>query len=144
MASWTTTSETCAPHACHRVAIQRDDRLIALADKKESRRLDMRQCITGEVRPSASRDDSGYVLKPRGGRHQRCTTVGTGPEQANRERLSGRLVLQPFDDTDEASREQRDIESQVPRALVDLFLLVRQQVDEQRASPWPSSTRATY
>ena len=111
---------------------------VSLSDLADPRRLALvsafREEVAREVRAAASGHD-GADMAFAGRRDERCTTACARPEQADRQRRDLRLMSDPADDGDQSFGEHVDVEPQMRRALIDGFLVLGEQVDQECREP---------
>jgi hypothetical protein len=107
---------------------------VRAADDEQDGRAHVREQRTGQVGPAAARhhrqDAAGALARGR----QRGGRSGARAEQAARQpprRLAA--AVEPVDGHGQPPREQRDIEAQLAGERVPVFLVGREQVEQQRA-----------
>lgn len=115
------------------LAIQLEHVGIGSADDEECWGSHHREGASGEVRPTAARDDganSAFALRrsDEGGRGARA-----GSEEANPVGRRTLILRSELDCGGEPRRQQRDVETMVPGHALFGFFRARQQIHEQRA-----------
>ena len=116
-----------------RFLVQSDHDLIVSTHDEKGWRLHLRQSITGEVRPSASRDHGLDLLADFGRSHERCTGAGARPEIADADIARHGLRNQLLRHFRESTRQEGDVKPQIPRDVVFDLLFCGQEIKEQRA-----------
>ena len=101
---------------------------IARADDQQRRRPHERQPVARQIGTPAPRDDGPHVVAERGRRPQRRAGAGRGPEVADRQAVRDGFVADPARHGLEPRRQQRDVEDEIPAAL----LVLGEKVEQQR------------
>ena len=122
-----------AVHQAQGLLVEPDHALIGTADKQQRRRRDGRQCGgAGQVGSAAARHHrADPVAQPRCRDQRRCAP-GAGTEIADPRMAKLELECGPARRILHSLRQHGDIEAVFPGLQVHLFLLRRQQVEQQR------------
>ena len=118
-------------HSRSRVLVELDHEFVALTDKEKRRRLDERQRLIREVGAPTPRDNGTHARRPFCRRNEGSAPTGARAEQTQRKAARVWLIREPVDGRDKPVREHTNIESMMPRHLVNPFFFGGEQVEEQ-------------
>src|SRR5215218_5656087 len=113
-----------------RFLVHADHGHVVAADDQERGRPDEGQGVARQVGASAARDDRAHLTLCR--RDQRRRRAGAGAEVADPQLLRVGVLLEPAGGAGEPLCEQPDVEAEVAGAQIGLFLVRREEVDQQR------------
>ncbi len=114
------------------LAVELNDRFIVAAHDEQRGSLHRGQGLAGKVGPAAAGDDGpGGAQGGRG--HEGGGCPGAGAKKAQPELADVLLIFSPNRRILESAGQEIDVETEVGRCLVELFLLRREQVEEKGA-----------
>jgi hypothetical protein len=118
---------------CEGFAVPPEHLTIGFSDDEERRCDNFRQHSGGHVGPAAAADDPPDRLRSLHRCHQRSSSSRARPEVSQPDTAHVALRQQPVGRSQQPLGEKRDVKTQASRAQIDRFLLLCEQVEEQRA-----------